>query len=51
MASSNDIDIMKYLRRFAGITGIIVAFLLAGIIWLAVNSSSCSRTLSRWQAE
>lgn len=51
MASGNDIDIMKYLRRFAGITGVIAVLLLAGIIWLAVNSSSCSRTLSRWQAE
>ena len=38
-------------RTMFNIIGVIVAVIAVAVIWLTITSSSCSRQISRWQAE
>lgn len=42
---------VRTVKRVGGIAGAIVVLLLAVVIWFTVNSSSCSREVTRWRSE
>ena len=44
-------DGTKVAKRVGIGIGIIVLLIVGALVWFTVNSSSCSRTVSRWQAE
>lgn len=41
----------KVVKRIGTATAILAFAVVAVLVWLVVNSSSCSRTFSRWEAE
>lgn len=42
---------IKVVKKIGTVTAILAFAVVAVLVWLAVNSSSCSRTVSRWEAE
>lgn len=41
----------KVIKKASTAVAVLAFAVVAFLVWLAVNSSSCSRTVSRWEAE
>lgn len=50
-SNSPTMEVPKKVKVALGAGGVALAILIAIIIWFTVNSSSCSREVTRWRSE